>query len=65
MYFHGTCNFPCLPPAALPAGRKKVSKAADKRNIKRACFMVRGQRVYAAGNMLHFLVLATLVLYGK
>ncbi|XP_069897415.1 chymotrypsin-like elastase family member 1 [Dipodomys merriami] len=48
---------------ALPAGRKAVSKAADKRWIKRACFPA-GDSGLLASTMLRILLFATLVLYG-
>lgn len=35
--------FPAFYPRPCPAGKRKVSKAADKRRIKRAPFMARGQ----------------------
>lgn len=46
-----------------PAGRRKVSRAADKRRIKRVGSW-QGAVVYSLHNMLRFLVFASLVLYG-
>lgn len=64
MYFFVTCAFPAFYPQPCPAGKRKVSKAADKRSIKWVQLMARAV-VYSHGNMLRFLVLASLVLYGK